>query len=167
MQRSSKQSGSARLVRAALGLSFLASSVAVTSAAASPFSTLDGNWSGTGQIRLDSGQTERLKCNAYYRLKDGGSGLGIAIRCASQNNKIELRASLVNQSGKLSGTWEERTFNAAGDVTGQASDNRISLSIVGGGLSGSMVVTYTTSSQRVSITTHGTGLKGVSINLGR
>lgn len=134
---------------------------------AGPFATLDGNWSGSGQIRLDGGQTERLKCMAYYRQKDGGSSLSIAIRCASQNNKIELRATLSNQSGKLSGSWEERTFNAAGDVTGQATDNRISLAITGGGLSGSMVVSFTPSSQRVSITTQGTGLKGVNITLSR
>jgi hypothetical protein len=157
---------SARSIGAAAGIALCVAGASV-SMAASPFTSLEGNWSGGGQIRLDGGQTERLKCTAYYRQKDGGAALSIAIRCASQNNKIELRANLIHQGGKLSGTWEERTFNAAGDVTGQASDNRISLSISGGGLSGSMVVSFTPSSQRVSITTQGTGLKGVSINLSR
>lgn len=166
MQRSSDIFGSAWWRSVAAGCVLLAAGAAAA-LAAGPFAALDGNWSGSGQIRLDGGQTERLKCLAYYRQKDGGTGLSIAIRCASQNNKIELRASLSNQSGKLSGSWEERTFNAAGDVTGQATDNRISLSITGGGLSGSMVVSFTPSSQRVSITTQGTGLKGVSIILSR
>lgn len=157
---------SARAIGLAAGIGFCLAG-APASLAAGPFSSLEGNWTGGGQIRLDGGQTERLKCTAYYRQKDGGSGLNIAIRCASQNNKIELRAVLVNQGGKLSGSWEERTFNAAGDVTGQATDNRISLSISGGGLSGSMIVSFTPSSQRVSITTQGTGLKGVNINLSR
>jgi hypothetical protein len=165
MQRAPRLRGVSCLLGVAAGLFLLAAS-AVT-AIANPFSTLDGTWSGNGQIRLDGGSSERLKCTAYYRMKDSGSGLSIAIRCSSQNNKIELRANLTNQGGKLTGTWEERTFNAAGDVTGQASDNRISLSIVGGGLSGTMVVTYTTSSQRVSITTQGTALKGVTMSLSR
>jgi hypothetical protein len=165
MQRASGQYGLARLAGAATGLLLLAAGP--SAADSNPFSTLDGSWSGNGQMRLDGGTTERLKCTAYYRMKDGGSGLGIAIRCSSQNNKIELRADLKNQGGKLSGSWEERTFNATGDVTGKASDSRIALSIVGGGLTGTMVMTYTTSSQRVSITTQGTGLKGVTISLKR
>jgi len=166
MQRSLDILRSARSIGAAAGIALITAG-ATASWAANPFASLEGNWSGSGQIRLDGGQTERLKCTAYYRHKDGGAGLSIAIRCASQNNKIELRASIINQGGKLSGSWEERTFNAAGEVTGQASDNRISLSITGGGLSGSMVVSFSPSSQRVSITTEGTGLKGVNINLSR
>ncbi|MFZ0397504.1 MAG: hypothetical protein WAM06_05620, partial [Methyloceanibacter sp.] len=40
----------------------------------SPFDTLLGSWGGTGEISLDKGRKERLKCNAYYT--GGGSDLG-------------------------------------------------------------------------------------------
>jgi hypothetical protein len=31
----------------------------------SPFDTLLGSWRGSGQMELDQGRRERLKCNAY------------------------------------------------------------------------------------------------------
>ncbi len=133
----------------------------------SVFSAFNGNWSGFGQIRLDNGATERIKCNAYYTPKDSGTSLGLAIRCASTSYKIELRSQLKSQSGRVSGSWEERNFNAAGSVTGQASTGRITLSVVGGGMVGSMNVSATAAGQSVVITTQGTGLKSVNINLAR
>ena len=78
----------------------------------SPFDTLLGSWGGSGEIRLDKGRKERIKCNAYYT--GGGSDLGLAIRCQSDNYKIEIRSKLSYSGGRLSGNWEERTFNASG-----------------------------------------------------
>lgn len=151
---------------AAAGLALIATG-AVANPGVTPFGALDGSWTGTGQVRLESGQSENLKCKGYYKAKDAGTGLGLSILCASANSRIELRATLVASGGRVSGTWEERTFNAAGDVTGQVSDSRITLAIAGGGIAGTMAVTFTGSNQRVAITTSGTGLKGVTINLGR
>ncbi|MFM9941821.1 MAG: hypothetical protein ACKVP7_20240 [Hyphomicrobiaceae bacterium] len=140
---------------------------AVPAVAELPFAGLNGNWKGNGQIRLANGSTEALKCVAYYTPKDSGASVGLAIRCASASNKIELRANLVFQGGRISGTWEERVFNAAGEVTGQTTGNRMTLAIAGGGFSGSMAVSTTGSSQTVSITTDGIGLKGVNISLSK
>jgi hypothetical protein len=158
------------VVRSLLGLSFVAAIGAglprpLPALAESPFAGLNGSWTGSGQIRLASGNTEALKCKAYYTPKE--SGVGLAIRCASASNRIELRAVLTFQGGRVSGSWEERTFNAAGDLSGQASGNRINLSITGGGFTGTMSVATTGSSQTVSITTDGIGLRGVNINLSR
>jgi hypothetical protein len=135
--------------------------------AQSPFATLNGSWSGAGQIKLEGGSSESLKCKAYYTTKEDGAGLGLAIRCASASNKIELRANLNYASGKVTGDWEERQFNAAGRVTGQASSNRLNLSIEGGGVTGSMTVALDGGRHSVSIQTTGTGLKAVNINLSR
>lgn len=135
--------------------------------AQSPFSSLEGAWSGSGQIKLEGGKTESIRCKAYYNTKSGGSALSLAIRCASASNKIEMRASLEYAGGSISGSWEERTFNAAGNVTGHATASRISLSINGGGLNGSMSVSLGGSRQQVSISTDGVALKGVSISLSR
>lgn len=156
------------LRRNALILSALAAALLPSAAAAdSLFSTLNGTWSGAGQIRLEGGSTESLKCRAFYTAKDDGAGLGLAIRCASTSNKIELRANLVHAGGKISGNWEERQFNAGGSVSGQASSSRVSLVIEGGGVSGSMTVSLSGGTQSVSILTNGIGLKAVNINLSR
>jgi hypothetical protein len=129
-----------------------------------PFDTLLGSWRGTGQIQLRQGKTERLKCNAYYT--GGGSQLGMAIRCQSESSSVEIRSKLSQSGGRITGTWEERTFNAQGSASGQASDGRISLAI-SGAVTGSMLVSYSASRQSVSISTQNIALKSVSIDLTR
>jgi hypothetical protein len=136
-------------------------------AADGPFATFGGSWSGDGRIELASGATERIKCRAYYTPKDGGSSLGMAIRCASASYKIELRSQLQSSGNQISGNWEERTFNATGQVTGRVSASNINLSVVGGGLTASMSVSNRGSSQSVGISTQGSGLKRVEIDLSR
>jgi hypothetical protein len=132
---------------------------------ATPFAELTGAWNGAGQIRLEGGKTERVTCKAYYTPKDEGAAIGIALRCASTSYSIDLRSNLESVNGRVTGSWEERTFNAAGNVTGRASNGNVSVAISGGGLSGSMSVSFGGTSQQVSITTSGTALKGVSISL--
>ena len=149
---------------------FLASVFAVTAAlaqSAGPFAHLPGTWSGSGQIRLDGGKTEALKCKAYYTDKDKGAGLGMALRCASASSAIDLRANLVASGGTVTGNWEERQFNASGNVSGQLSGQRLNLRIDGGGFTGSMAVTTSGGSQTVAITTEGVTFKGATIALNR
>ena len=135
-------------------------------AAPSPFIELAGTWSGAGQIRLQGGQSEQLSCRAYYTPKSGGVELGMAIRCASTSYKIELRSALHYDGGAVTGSWEERTFNANGDVTGRATGGQIHLTFKGN-VTGSMSVTYSGANQNVTITTSGTELSGVTLRLAR
>jgi hypothetical protein len=132
--------------------------------AAGAFDTLLGSWQGAGQIRLSNGRTERLKCNAYYT--GGGSQLGMAIRCQSETSNVEIRSKLSQSGSRISGTWEERTFNAAGTASGQASGDKISLQI-SGGVSGTMQVSYSSNRQSVSISTQNIALQSVTISLSR
>jgi hypothetical protein len=118
-------------------------------------------------MRLEGGRTEALKCKAYYADKSGGTALGISLRCASSGGKVELRANLTSNGNRVSGSWEERQFNASGSASGTAGGNNISLAINGGGLTGSMSVTTNGSRQSVSITTQNVSLKGLSIALAR
>lgn len=140
---------------------------ATATRAEGPFAGLTGTWRGAAEVRLQSGSSETLKCFAYYTPKSTGAELGLAIRCASASNKIELRAQLTAQAGKVSGRWEERTYNAAGDVTGQAQEGRLMLTIEGGAFRGSMAVRTNGPNQSVSIKTEGIALQGVNINLSR
>lgn len=151
-----------------LACSLLLGAAAATPAAAEgPFSGLTGTWRGAAKVRLQSGNSETLKCYAYYSPKETGIELGLAIRCASASNKIELRAQLLAAGSKVSGRWEERTYNAAGDVSGSAQAGRLSLSIDGGAFRGSMAVRTNGGSQTVSIKTEGIALQGVNIDLSR
>jgi hypothetical protein len=130
---------------------------------ASPFDMLLGTWRGSGTVRLNTG-TERLSCNAYYT--GGGQQLGLAIRCNSPSGKVEIRSKLSLSGNRLSGNWEERTYNASGAASGTAGPGRISIR-VSGTVRGSMTVNYNKSSQSVSISTSGSPLQAVSIRLTR
>ena len=145
----------------AVAVLVLASSGATPSYAGNVFSKLAGTWSGSGSARFTNGKRERLTCRAYYTQK-GSSGLGLAIRCASPSNKIHMRGYLRGGSA-VTGTWEERTFNAGGSVSGTATGSSLRLSIRGS-VSGSVFISVNGNSQSVYISTGATELKGVSLS---
>ena len=144
-------------------VAMVACSSAVGAPAATSFDGLLGTWSGSGQVRYQSGDTEGIRCNAYYT--GGGPKLGLAIRCKSASNDIEIRGALTHQGEKVSGTWEERTFNASGEASGRMAAGRMNLSITGGGFSGSMSVSYGGPRQTIAITTQGIPMKSVNVTL--
>ena len=154
------------LLAAALlaGLLILAPRAEIQAAEGNPFDVLLGSWGGSGNFKLNDGTSERIQCSAYYT--GGGSTLGMAIRCKSPSNNIEIRSKLNKSGSKISGTWEERTFNAVGNASGSASASNIRLQI-SGGVSGSMSVNYSKSRQSVSISTSGSPLRSVQITLNR
>jgi hypothetical protein len=139
---------------------------AVSFAGETPFTQLAGTWKGSGQIRMADGRSERLSCRGYYTQKAGGSELTLAIRCQSDANKIEMRGNIASAGGRVSGHWEERNFNAEGDLSGTVSANKISLRITGQ-VTGSMSVSVSGATHQVAITTGGVGFKGVSITFSR
>ena len=133
--------------------------------AKNPFDSLLGTWKGSGKLVLQGGQWENIKCNAYYA--GGGSELRLAVRCASASYKVEIRSKLTRVGDKISGTWEERTYNATGGVSGRDLGNRLSFSISNSDFSGSMSVSYGGPKQSVSISTTGINLKSVDMTLSR
>lgn len=135
------------------------------SAGDSPFSGLAGAWSGGGSVRLENGKTERLKCKGYYNAKEA-AGLGMAISCGSAAFKINMRAMLTSAGGQIKGTWEERGFNQAGELSGKATASGFSLKFRGA-ISGTISVTMSGGSQTVSISTGGPGFTGVNLQFAK
>jgi hypothetical protein len=140
-------------------------SLAPAAGADTLFDSLLGSWAGSGQIRYDDGQSEGIRCNAYY--KGGGERLQLAIRCRSATTEVEIRGQLTAQGEKLTGTWEERTFNASGEARGRVAGGRMNLSVSGGGFSGSMSVTSAGRKQMVLISTDGIRMRSVNVTLGK
>jgi hypothetical protein len=145
-----------------LGLAVLC---AGSAQAATLLDRLIGSWSGSGQIRYDDGQSEGVRCSAYYT--GGNDRLRLAIRCRSDSTEVEIRGLLTRQGEKLGGTWEERTFNASGEASGRLTADRMSVSITGGGFSGSMTVAYAGSRQVVTISTQGIEMRSVNVTLAK
>jgi hypothetical protein len=130
-----------------------------------PFPGLAGTWSGTGIAKFDGGTQEKMSCKGYYK-SGAKEKLDLSIRCANASNKVELRADLKYANGDVSGSWEERTYNATGQITGQANGRKINVGI-SGGLTGTMLVQLGGSSHSVNISTEGVALKGVTISFNR
>jgi hypothetical protein len=150
---------------AAVLIAWLFAAVWAPASAASPFTGLSGSWSGAGQFKLDNGKSESIRCSASYAQR-GRTAVVLSLRCASPSNRIDLRANLESRGDRLSGTWEERSYNASGNVSGVAAGGSLRLAI-SGSLAGYIVVTTTGGSQSISVRTDTSGLRGVNISLRR
>jgi len=137
-----------------------------TAQAASAFTGLGGSWSGSGHIKLDSGQREAIRCSANYVTRSGGNAMGLSLRCASASGRVDLRANLEARGSRVTGTWEERSYGVSGDVSGVANGGNLRL-VFGGSLSGAMLVTTSGNSQSISVRTDTTALQGVNVSLRR
>jgi len=155
-----------RRLLAAGGLALVVLGVSAGAGAANPLAKMSGAWSGAGEFRLQDGRSERIRCSALYAPRSGAS-LGLALRCASAGNRVELRASLVSKGTRVSGSWEERSYNASGTVSGIAAGSSLRLAINGGGLNGYMVVTTNGRTQSISVRTDTSAPRGVNISLRR
>ncbi|MDZ4791071.1 MAG: hypothetical protein SGJ17_07675 [Hyphomicrobiales bacterium] len=129
------------------------------------FKQLNGSWRGSGAVRLQGGN-ERISCRGYYNVKSGGSGLSIAIRCAAPSYRIEMRSNVTDSGGRLSGNWEERTFNAEGALSGSVTGSSVNLSI-SGVITGSMSISVNGSSHQVNLSASGPRFKGMSLSMSR
>jgi hypothetical protein len=147
------------------GLAVAALLTASPAAADGPFGGYAGRWVGNGSVTYDDGKTESIKCRVTYFVVDGGSGLQQNIRCASASYKFEVRSDIDYAGGKLSGSWVEMVNNASGNVSGTASSNLIRASVKSDKLDATMSVRLSGSSQSVSISPRGLGVKAVSITL--
>jgi hypothetical protein len=151
---------------AAVAAAFLGLALAGAVHATTPFTGLGGTWSGGGKVRLENGRSEAIRCNANYVPRSGGTTLGLSLRCASPSNRIELRASLTLNGSRVSGVWEERSYNATGRVSGQATGSILRLRF-SGSIDGAMVVTTSGASQSISVRTEASALQGVNVSLRR
>ena len=126
---------------------------------------LAGSWRGSGTLSFESGESESITCNGYYK---GGSSLGVVIRCKGTSTNFELRSKLDTSGDKVSGSWEERTYNATGDAQGTASPGKLNVAF-SGSLKGSLEMSFSASAQSVSVSvdTKGAGIKGVRVSLNR
>lgn len=153
------------LFAAALAAAYVSATAAhpAWAGASGLFKRLAGSWHGSGTLTLSDGTRDRISCRGYYVPKSE-AGLSIAILCNSPNQKIEIR-SRVREAGRgISGDWEERTFNATGQLSGRATDSSMRLA-VSGSISGTISVSLKGRSHSVTVSASGTGFKTVAIDL--
>ncbi|MEG6509236.1 hypothetical protein V6C03_09660 [Methyloligella sp. 2.7D] len=140
-----------RAAAAAIAVFAVLSVVAATSApaAANPFQTLAGYWSGGGTLIAVNGQPERVSCKVTYFVT--GPNVKQNIRCASTDYKFWATSALTYGNGRVRGTWKENTYEANGTVSGTASDRAIRVNIAGNKFSGNMNIAVSSRQHTISI----------------
>ena len=160
MNRASIFGGLGILVVVAGGLAVLTPALADDSA----FGGLAGSWGGSGTVKYTDGSSEKMRCNARY--SGGDSDVSLSINCASAEHNIDLTGRLHATNGKVGGSWNESNMGMSGSATGRATPGRLSLGL-DGGISGSMLVSYSEQRQSVSIKVDNVALDSVSMSLGK
>lgn len=156
----SMQALKAASVGAALMLSASASS-----AQSGAFSGFDGNWSGSGTVSLSDGSSERIRCRAGYKA-EGGSGLRLTLRCASDSYKFDLNGNVVSQGDRISGSWTEASRNINGNLQGKAGGGQIDVFIEAAGFAATLTLTTRGNKQTVQLSSKGE-IRGVNISMTR
>jgi len=152
----------ARLIAVSLP-AMLCSEVAL----AEPIGDLAGYWSGGGIVGLANGRTERVKCQVFYKADESATQVRQTMRCASADYSINAIAVLRMKGGQVSGSWEEKTYAAKGDVTGRHTADALVLTIQGANFSAAMNVTLSRCKQSLNISPQGLEVTRVSITLAK
>ena len=141
--------------------------IASPAMAEAPLDALNGSWAGGGTLTFDDGGSEKLNCNGYYK-SAGGQNLSVVIRCKGSATSFELRSKLSVNGDKVTGSWEERTYNATGGASGTSSPGKLQVNF-SGSLTGTLSMSYSASgvSVSVSVGTAGAGIKSAQVSLRR
>jgi hypothetical protein len=131
-----------------------------------PFVGMAGVWEGNGQITLDTGATESIRCKATYAVSDDGGKLQQTLRCASDSYNFNLRTDVVASGGNLSGNWSESTRNVLGSIEGRVNGSRLNVIVTSAAFTANLSLVTTGNKQNVTIKSEGT-LRNVAITLAR
>jgi len=147
----------------------IAAALAATgaTATASPIDDMSGYWSGSGSVVLANGNTERVKCVVTYKIGEGGNQIKQSMRCASADYNINASADLNVKGAQVTGSWEEKTYSAVGEVSGRYSGSSLVLSIKGANFTASMNLTLSSCKQSISIVPQGLEVTRISIGLAK
>ena len=132
-----------------------------------PFTELSGSWVGGGNITLQGGSHEPIRCRANYNTQSSGNDLKLSLRCASDSYNVDFQGNARNNGGSLSGSWFEATNHVAGQFIGSVKGNRIDARIEGQSFAAFLDVTTHGNRQSVSLRSPGSRVSNVTIALKR
>ena len=138
-----------------------------TDVVAGPLENLTGYWTGAGAVVLTNGDTERVKCAVVYKVGEGGTRIRQMLRCASPGYIINAAAELRLVGSQVSGSWEEKTYSAAGEVSGRYTGSNFVLSIQGASFTAAMNVGLGGCKQSINIAPKGLAVRRVSMSLAK
>jgi hypothetical protein len=157
--------------RRLLGSAILAASITLLAspgqAQTGPFAGMAGAWTGTGQILVADGGSERIRCRATYTVEGTGSALSQVLRCASDSYRFDLTTNVTASGSNLTGIWSETSRNVNGTLGGKISGGDISALVEANGFAASLTMRTAGNKQTIAIRSQNTDLRGVDITLSR
>lgn len=150
-----------------IAAAILAGCALAVTAWADTIDDLAGFWSGTGSVVLASGNTERVKCQVFYKTSGSNTQLKQTLRCASTDYAINATADLEVKAGQVTGSWEEKTYAVKGEVTGRYSGENFNVTITGATFTAAMNMTLSACKQAINITPKGLDVTKVTIALSK
>lgn len=145
----------------------LALAVPQPAAAASPFASFTGSWSGSGQVIGAKGDHEQIRCRAQYSKAEHAEALNQKIVCASDSYRIDITSYLEASGTMVQGSWQEATRNISGHLTGRIEAGQFSGDVVGPSFSAAVSLSSKGRTQVVSIRPHGGDIADVRVDLER
>ncbi|MGB6428315.1 MAG: hypothetical protein WBF11_09435 [Methyloceanibacter sp.] len=127
----------------------LAAPASIAAPGGNPFDQLKGYWRGGGTMTPTNGKAEKVSCRVTYNV--AGSAISQNMRCAGTDYKISTSTKLTYKSGKISGSWNESTYDANGGVSGTAKGNTVHARITGDKFSGRMSINISGKGHSINI----------------
>ncbi len=163
---------SAAIVAGCLSAAVLAYSVATPPAlaASGPFANFSGSWTGTGTLRPNNGDAERIRCKAEYRPRGSSEHeIDLQLRCASDSYNFDLSGQFTaDENNQVTGRWTERSRNIGGTAVGNAQGERLQIHVESSAFSADLVMLTRNRRQNVTIDSYGGGqIVKASITLSR
>lgn len=149
----------------ALGLAMLGASFGV--AHAGPFSSFEGNWTGSGTITTTNGTKERIRCRAHYTIGGGGTSMSQNLTCASDSYKFNVVSNVQSEGSAISGTWSETSRGANGQIVGHITPTQISAQVNGPGFTARIGIAARAGRQSVTMSPTGTDISNVSVTMSK
>jgi hypothetical protein len=135
------------------------------------FTGMAGAWRGEGSMGWTTGETEHVRCQATYKVDDGGNTLTQDLTCATDSTRLIIKSEIKYNpdAGAITGSWRETSYGIGGFVTGRASTGNIQAQVKSADNRFSARVTITSSGsvQKVTITPADIEVTEVSVEMRR
>jgi hypothetical protein len=133
-----------------------------------PFAGFDGSWSGSGDVELTNGKSEKINCRASYKVGTNSQTLQQSLLCASESYKFDLRANVISEGNNLTGTWVEASRKLKGNLEGRATRGRILIFVLGAsGSEAKLILTNSGDKQSIAIQNADSNVASFSATLTR
>lgn len=136
-------------------------------AQAGMFSSLAGDWAGSGTITVADGSSERIRCRATYKVDATGATMDQVLRCASDSYKFELSSSVQSSGSSVYGNWSEASRNINGTLQGKGSNGAFEVLVSANGFAADLSLRASGGKQTIAISSKNTDLRSVNITLTR